>query len=386
VERLKAVAALFEAHDGDLTLGAFAGVKESMLAQWSDEGRLRVLGPEDGPPVAAWLERTAGSSRAVRDFRGQVVGEIGRGQLQIQRMAAAPGWGWLLREALAGASWAEIWQEHPVERWAVLAAGLGWRGTKVRASSELVGVWGPQLPEGTLPYPEHDYYGLIQLELPFDPARTLAEAREAQLHWADHYAVYNKRHSWSAIALRGFGGLPEFIIKPSEMSKQWKRENPQQMGWRCEDTPLLERFPSVGLLLALLPAGAQRVRLMRLAPGDGELTRHADITDHEAGTAPGRLLRLHLPLVTNPQVQFCSWLPDGSVQTAHMEAGECWSLDTRKPHTAWNWGESERIHLVIDAWSHPDLLARMAGAGEIVRQIVPEPQQPCAIPPAWPLR
>lgn len=386
VERLRAVVGLFRQHDQGLVLGAFAGVKEATIAAWHEEGLLTVVGDEQ--PLAAWVVRASGSERSYRDFRGMVRGLIRSGEPHLVRMAAAPGFGHLLLEPLVRAGVAEIWQEHPVERWAVDQAGLHWRATKIRASSELIGVWARTGPEdGHLPYGPVDYNGLQLLDLEYDPGETLAEARAAGLEWADHYAVYNKGHTWSAIALRGFGADPEFIIKPVEMSRQWKRDNAEKMEWLCADTELLERFPSVSALLAspLLAAGAERVRLMRLAPGKGELTRHADITDPDAGTEPGQLLRLHFPLLTNPEVEFHSWLPDGSVQRAHMGAGTVWSLDTRKPHTAWNKGSTERIHLVIDAASSPELLERIVGAGQIVSSVVPEEQPEVAPAEPWPL-
>lgn len=381
VGRLKAVADLFRAHDKGLVLGAFTGVKEATIAQWAEEGTLTVVGDER--PLAAWVVRRGQRNPPYRDFRGMLMGQVPAGAAHVVRMAAAPGYGYLLTEPLAGAAAAEIWQEHPVERWAVEHAGLHWRCTKIRASSEQIGVWVANTAPQVDTYSPINYNGLQLLDLPYDPAEILAEARAAELEWADHYAVYNKGHTWSAIALSGFGGDPEFIIKPAEMSRQWKKDNAEKMEWACTDTPLLDRFPSVRALLAFLPA--QRVRLMRLAPGNGELTRHADITDPEAGTEPGELLRLHFPLLTNPGVEFHSWLPDGAVQQAHMGAGTCWSLDTRKPHTAWNKGQTERIHLVIDAWSYPELLERIVGAGPIESKVEPEPQEQVAMPPAWEL-
>jgi hypothetical protein len=389
LERLRAVAGLFRQHDQGLVLGAFAGVKEATVAAWHEEGVLTVVGDER--PLAAWVVRTSASERSYRDFRGLVRGLIRAGEPHVVRMAAAPGFGHLLLEPLARAGVAEIWQEHPVERWAVDEANLSWRATKIRASSELIGVWA-RSSEAAWPYEPLAYNGLQLLDLEYDPGAILEEARAAGLHWADHYAVYNKGHSWSAIALRGFAADPEsadpeFIIKPAEMSRQWKRDNAEKMEWRCTPTPMLERFPTVAAMLAspLLSGGTERVRLMRLAPGKGELTRHADITDPDAGTEPGQLLRLHFPLLTNPEVEFRSWLPDGAVQRAHMGAGTCWSLDTRKPHTAWNKGGTERIHLVIDAHSSPELLGRIVGAGEIVSTVLPEPQPATAPAEPWPL-
>jgi hypothetical protein len=47
-----------------------------------------------------------------------------------------------------------------------------------------------------------------------------------------------------------------------------------------------------------------------------------------------------------------------------MAAGTVWSLDTRKPHKAGNYGTSERVHLVADAYSNEALRARLSEAAE----------------------
>ena len=38
-----------------------------------------------------------------------------------------------------------------------------------------------------------------------------------------------------------------------------------------------------------------------------------------------------------------------------MKQGECWYLDTRKPHEATNGGDVDRIHLVIDVPANKEL-------------------------------
>ena len=38
-----------------------------------------------------------------------------------------------------------------------------------------------------------------------------------------------------------------------------------------------------------------------------------------------------------------------------MGKGELWYLDMRKPHTAINFGEEDRYHLIIDVKSGPEL-------------------------------
>ena len=45
------------------------------------------------------------------------------------------------------------------------------------------------------------------------------------------------------------------------------------------------------------------------------------------------------------------WNTDGSKTKAHMRVGELWYLDMRKPHTADNFGEEDRYHLIIDVKS-----------------------------------
>lgn len=72
-----------------------------------------------------------------------------------------------------------------------------------------------------------------------------------------------------------------------------------QHGFELQDTPLYEHFPEVRELLSFLDGEVHRVRFMRLAPGGGELTRHTDQVDPDAGNSLGALARLHFPLKTN---------------------------------------------------------------------------------------
>ena len=87
---------------------------------------------------------------------------------------------------------------------------------------------------------------------------------------------------------------------------------------------------------------------MKLAPNNGELTRHTDQVDDDSGGSLGKLARLHFPIKTNDKVLFTVWDCDGREQCVNMKEGECWFLDTRKPHRAINAGNEERIHLVVD--------------------------------------
>ena len=120
------------------------------------------------------------------------------------------------------------------------------------------------------------------------------------------------------------------------MSKKWKQENDTWEEWQCEDTPLREKFPYVNEVLAKIPTdNIERVRFMSLA-GSGELQRHTDQVDPHLGVADGKIMRLHIPIITNPNMEFTSWDMYGRKHTVNMKEGELWYLDIRKPHTAIN--------------------------------------------------
>ena len=176
--------------------------------------------------------------------------------------------------------------------------------------------------------------------------------------WADHYSSYNKRQSWSAFALRGYKAEdPNFIIKPNEMSQKWKLENVNMLTETSAWTTAVDKFPITQKIVQSKFAGSvpDRVRFMRLTKGKGELSRHADITDREAGVQEGRVVRLHIPIYTNPNVIFNSWTHKGERTEANMSEGSLWYLDVRKPHTAVNHGEEDRVHLVMDFFASREL-------------------------------
>jgi hypothetical protein len=100
---------------------------------------------------------------------------------------------------------------------------------------------------------------------------------------------------------------------------------------------------------------------MRLKPGGGELERHTDQVDPDSGGSMGKLARIHFPIKTNDDVKFTVWDVIGNPQTIHMAAGECWFLDTRKPHMAINAGSEERIHLVVDIETEKGLYDKLVG-------------------------
>ncbi len=194
-----------------------------------------------------------------------------------------------------------------------------------------------------------------------DTEPLMEQVMALQETFANHYSNYNKGDSWSGIVLRGYNdgdkqeGAETFIMKPAEMGQKWKKENPEKMEWKVYDTELRKTLTEVEKFCKLLPFEHERIRILKLSEGQGELERHTDRQDKEAGIGDGQWARLHFPLKTNPKVQFTQWNTDGTQTKCKMGQGELWYLDMRKPHTAVNFGKEDRYHLIIDTKSGPEL-------------------------------
>lgn len=111
--------------------------------------------------------------------------------------------------------------------------------------------------------------------------------------------------------------------------------------------PALDRAPALAAVLKSFPAPVVDMCLASLQPG-GSIKEHRDIS---GGTA-ANVTRLHVPIVTHPDVSFFV-----SGERVTMGEGELWHLDTTYRHRVINESEINRIHLIVDLESTPDLLA-----------------------------
>jgi hypothetical protein len=102
-------------------------------------------------------------------------------------------------------------------------------------------------------------------------------------------------------------------------------------------TPALEQCPYIRQVLCSFQTVIGRSRLMRLE-GRSEVSPHSDTHYYWR-----HRVRIHVPLVTNPQVRFHC---DG--KQVHMAAGEAWVFDNYRQHRVENLSEATRIHLVAD--------------------------------------
>lgn len=358
---------LFSGFEAGIVVGPFTEANRRTVAEWLHRGEIRTLSDSYGRLEAAVVVRRYRNRPTVRDFTGLSI-PLNRGARVLHRAVwrTPEGHDWIA-ELLPSFELCMLFPEHGAHRALIRKLGLVQLSAKFTAAAEIIGMYAPadSMLQGFRPEPIDDV-GLARLRMPSFDVAPLAEATRT-LTTVEHYSKANRGGSWSALALHGFGGRNDWIEKPSEMSRAWRRDNAARLADEISQTPLgLELARLVDPILRAIPGEKQRVRLMRLASTHGyaRLDRHNDIADPESGTRDRQLMRLHVPIVTNYGVSFDSWDRFGQRDTQRMLRGECWYLDTRKPHAATNLGSEPRVHLVVDVH-----------AGFEVRRLVPSPSR-----------
>jgi hypothetical protein len=169
----------------------------------------------------------------------------------------------------------------------------------------------------------------IQLQQTFDVFKMQAElALLEESWWQQHYNKAHYEGGWSVLSLRSIDGRGDNVISvhSDAGTHEWK------------DTPLLERCCYLQSVLSFFETQKNAVRLMKLEPS-GVIKEHSDYAlSFEEGE-----VRLHIPIVTNPLVEF--YLQQ---ERLLMQEGECWYLNLSLPHKVKNAGTTARVHLVID--------------------------------------
>lgn len=134
---------------------------------------------------------------------------------------------------------------------------------------------------------------------------------------------------WTGVALHAVDGDP--------------LEDRDIPGRSFAKTPALRLAPCMETIIDSFPCAKKRVRLLQLAPGR-KVFWHRDFWHSVDSTQ----LRLHVPIVTNPDVRMqvshddCPWRP-----------GELWYGDFTFPHRLQNGGDAARVHLVVDLVNEP---------------------------------
>jgi len=182
----------------------------------------------------------------------------------------------------------------------------------------------------------------LRLPLHFDGGRLAADLQRLSSPWIDHFVRQNYEGNWSVIPLRAQAGARHPI----------KMIYSDPTATAFEDTPMLGECPYFRAVLATFECPLQAVRLMRLTPGS-TIKEHSD---HDLCFEEGSV-RIHVPVVTNDGVAF--YLNGRPVV---LEAGSAWYLRLSDPHSVVNRGDSDRVHLVIDASVNPWVEATFAAA------------------------
>ncbi len=188
----------------------------------------------------------------------------------------------------------------------------------------------------------------LKLNLDFSPVllqQDLARLAEAATDWTDHFVKTNYQGNWSVVPLRANRGAVHPI--------QQIYSDPNSRDY--VDTPYLDYCPYLQEVLAGFKTTVYAARLMRLGTGS-VIKEHRDY-DLDAA---GECIRLHIPVVTNPEVHFLL-----NHERVIMDAGTCWYLRLSDPHSVRNEGP-DRIHLVIDLAVNPWVQEQLAAAAQLV--------------------
>ena len=294
--------------------------------------------------------RTAKTTSKVNMFgAGPEIATILKGEKVITKLAySSTDFKPSTLETIKGPVWLHLFQEDIILKNAVLAGGFKYIGTKYTTFSDVIGVYYKGERKFT-PVPETENININKTKLQFDDTiidSLVDELISMNLEYTNHNSNYNRKQSWKALALYGFEKDSSYVDKTADN----KETRP------LVQTDLYDKLKDkVDHFLNQLPGRFDRVRFMTLKPGGGELARHTDQTDPTWGTTDGKMVRMHMPLKTNDKVIFTSWDNDGKQDYYNMKKGECWFLDTRRPHTAINGGDDIRIHLVADVWANDEV-------------------------------
>ena len=160
---------------------------------------------------------------------------------------------------------------------------------------------------------------------------------------------YSKGDDWTAISLRGYGPTPLDILKPNVI------KSGVDTGAKLQYTSLSENmwFEIINRVLEKIPSTFERVRFMKIK-ANSSIGKHSDKIDKEFGLDDGNIVRFHVPIRTNDQVEFCYW--NGKEKSVnYLEEGHYYYLDARAPHAVINNSDVDRIHLVIDVYVNAEI-------------------------------
>ncbi|RXK60949.1 hypothetical protein ESA94_10875 [Lacibacter luteus] len=175
--------------------------------------------------------------------------------------------------------------------------------------------------------------------------------------WKAHYNTAHYEGSWTILPLRSINGSIDNIISIHSAAAETIPA--------YKDTVLLQQCNYIRSVLAFFECEKTAVRLMKLHAG-AVIKEHSD---HDMRFEDGEV-RLHIPVVTNAAVEF--FLADERVP---MQEGECWYLNLTLKHRINNFGNSDRIHLVLDCKVN-DWIKKQFTTNTVLKKDFEEGQKP----------
>lgn len=192
----------------------------------------------------------------------------------------------------------------------------------------------------------------LRLDTSFDP-RPLAAELEAAAPWDD------RREPWLASQWKWHLRTHFLVLRGGEPTSVPGGRLTSGGGI---DAPILAELPGFAEALdTWFPAPAVTAWI-GLSPAGSRIHTHIDNTQHW-----DEHHRIHLPLVTSPLARLCV-----RGYFMHLPAGTMWAIDNSAPHGAHNDGRDDRLHLMVDLPSTPEVEAWLA-RGE-PRQGVRDPE------------
>ena len=171
----------------------------------------------------------------------------------------------------------------------------------------------------------------VKLKQRFDVVRLQEEVANLEsTFWKPHYNLKHYEGDWVTLPLRSINGDINNHVSIQSSSLQ------ENMAY--ENTFLLEKSLYLKSVISFFQCEKLSVRLMNLDIG-ATIKEH---TDYDMNFENGEA-RFHIPITTNAGVSF--FIED---QKILMNEGECWYLNLSLKHSVNNFGDANRIHLVVD--------------------------------------
>jgi len=171
----------------------------------------------------------------------------------------------------------------------------------------------------------------VHLKQRFDVVQMQEEVDKlAAGFWNPHYNEKQYKGSWATLPLRSINGRTDNNISLQGSALQ------KNMAYR--DTLLLDNCTYLRSVINFFECEKMSVRLMKLDAG-AIIKEH---TDYDMSFEHGEA-RFHIPILTNDLVDF--FIEDEKIL---MKEGNCWYLNLSLKHRVHNFGNTSRIHLVVD--------------------------------------